>query len=127
MHRRGVMRRVELLVAALLLTGFSHPLFGQDWARFRGPNGSGISTEAVPTPVTWTPTENVKWKLALPGPGSSSPIVVGDKVFVTCWSGYGTNRENVGEQENLKRHLICVDRNTGKELWSKALAAYLPE
>jgi len=99
-----------------------------DWTRFRGPNGSGVSEETSSTPVTWSATKNLKWKVALPGPGSSSPIIVGNKVFVTCWSGYGTDRANRGEkQENLKRHLICLDRQSGKTIWDKTVDPYLPE
>jgi len=99
-----------------------------DWTRFRGPNGSGLNSEMVSMPVTWSPTENLKWKVELPGPGSSSPIIVGDKVFVTCWSGYGMTRNDPdGKQENLKRHLLCLDRQTGKTLWDKTVAPYLPE
>ncbi|MDX1961674.1 MAG: PQQ-binding-like beta-propeller repeat protein [Pirellulales bacterium] len=117
-----------LLCQALL---FSQSLFfcevtalsAEDWARFRGPNGSGISNETVPT--TWSDTENLKWKTPLPGYGSSSPIIVGDKVFVTCYSGYGT--EGGGNQENLRRHLVCVNRVDGKILWDKTVNAILPE
>ena len=98
-----------------------------DWSRFRGPNGSGVCDDKEPTPVTWSAKENLKWKVALPGPGSSCPIVVGDKVFVTCWSGYGVDRNDLGNQEDLKRHLVCVDRTSGKILWSSAVAAKLPE
>jgi len=47
-----------------------------DWPRFRGPNGSGIAPDDKPVPVEWSATKNLKWKTALPGPGSSSPIVV---------------------------------------------------
>ncbi len=97
------------------------------WSRFRGPNGSGVSLEASPTPATWTPQENIRWKIDLPGPGSSSPIVVGDKVFVTCWSGYGTLESGAAEQEKLKRHLICVDFASGKTIWDKSIPAVLPE
>ncbi len=98
-----------------------------DWARFRGPNGSGVSSDKASVPATWSDSENLKWKVALPGPGSSSPIIVGDKVFVTCWSGYGVDRGNPGNQEDLLRHLICLDRATGKTLWSKAVKPVLPE
>jgi outer membrane protein assembly factor BamB len=69
----------------------------------------------------------LKWKADLPGPGSSSPIVVGDRVFVTCWSGYGTDRADPGDQANLKRHLVCLDRQTGKTIWSQAVDPVLPE
>ncbi len=98
-----------------------------DWSRFRGPNGSGVSPDKAATPVTWSETENVKWKIDLPGPGVSCPIVVGDRVFVTCYSGYGVSRGNVGNQKNLKRHLVCVDRKSGKLLWEKSVDAVLPE
>src|SRR6185295_7976457 len=71
---------------------------------------------------------NLKWKVALPGPGSSSPIIVGDKIFITSWSGYGTDRGNRGgKQEDLKRHLTCLDRKTGKQIWDKTVKPYLPE
>ena len=98
-----------------------------DWVRFRGPNGSGISPDEKPVPVKWSETENLKWKVALPGPGSSSPIVVRDKVFVTSWTGYGSERGNPGNQADLRRHLICLDRETGKTIWSKAIEPVLPE
>lgn len=100
---------------------------GGDWSRFRGPNGTGISTAGKPVPVVFGETENLRWKTALPGPGVSSPIVVGDRVFVTCYSGYGVDRGNPGRMEDLKRHLVCVDRKTGKILWDKSVPAELPE
>jgi outer membrane protein assembly factor BamB len=98
-----------------------------DWARFRGPNGSGVSPDSATAPTNWSPKEGIKWKVALPGPGSSCPIVVGDKVLVTCWSGYAVDRGELGEQKNLKRHLVCFDRARGKELWNATVAAKLPE
>ena len=100
---------------------------GGDWLRFRGPNGAGIAEESASTPVRWSDTENLKWKIKLPGPGSSSPIVVGDRVFVTSWSGYGVSRDEPGEQTALRRHLSCFDRDSGKELWTKTVEPYLPE
>ncbi len=98
-----------------------------DWLRFRGPHGAGKAAESAASPVTWSETENLKWKLALPGPGSSSPIVVGDKIFVTSWSGYGVDQEDPGDQQNLVRHLTCVDRNSGEAIWTKDVEPYLPE
>lgn len=62
----------------------------------------------------------------LPGPGSSSPIVVGDRIYVTCWTGYGASRD-ANSQADLRRHLICIDRHTGKTVWSKAVEPELPE
>ncbi|MCO6456624.1 MAG: PQQ-binding-like beta-propeller repeat protein [Pirellulaceae bacterium] len=99
----------------------------EDWPRFRGPNGTGISGDDTPTPTSWSPTENLKWKTPLPGPGVSSPIVVGQRVFVTCYSGYGTDRRNPGNIEDLKRHLVCLDAESGKQLWEQTIAAAQPE
>ncbi|MGC3969417.1 MAG: PQQ-binding-like beta-propeller repeat protein [Pirellulales bacterium] len=113
--------------AFLLLAEIAMPALGSDWPRFRGPNGSGVSLDKATTPTAWSPKENLKWKVALPGPGSSCPIVVGDKVFVTCWSGYAVDRGDLGDQKNLKRHLVCLDRATGKLLWDAVVAAKLPE
>jgi len=95
--------------------------------RFRGPNGSGLSPDTKPVPVVWSPGENLKWKTVLPGPGVSSPIIVGDRVYVTCYSGYGLDRSNPGDQKNLKRHLVCVRRADGKVLWDKTVDPVLPE
>ena len=76
----------------------------EDWPRFRGPQGNGFSTDTR-APQTWSDKDNLKWKIALPGPGSSSPITSGDRVFLTCYSGYGTNRSDVENISGLKRHL----------------------
>jgi outer membrane protein assembly factor BamB len=116
-----------MLIVLAGLTAASPSAMASDWARFRGPNGAGVSSDAAPVPTEWSESKNLKWKLDLPGPGLSSPIVVGDKVFVTCWSGYGMTRESLGRLENLKRHLVCVNRHTGKELWSIVVDPVLPE
>lgn len=112
------------VVAVLVMAGSA---VAGDWVRFRGPNGSGVSPDDKATPVTWSDTENLKWKAELPGPGSSCPIVLGNRVFVTCWSGYGVDRRDPGDQKNLKRNLLCIDRETGKTVWSKEIDAVLPE
>ena len=101
-----------------MLLAASSPASAEDWTRFRGPNGSGIASTSFET-TAWSDKENVKWKIDLPGYGSSSPIIVGDQVIVTCYSGYGLDVKEPGEMENLTRHLISFDRQTGKELWRK--------
>lgn len=111
------------LVPIALLGGFAD---AADWARFRGPNGTGVSTDPAP-PVTWGAGENLAWKIDLPGPGSSSPIVVGDRVFVTCYTGYGLSTEEPGDQADLQRVLACYSRATGEELWKAEVPAKLPE
>ena len=111
----------------LVVLSLATSAFAGDWTRFRGPNGSGISPDSQPVPVTWSPTENLKWKAALPGAGVSSPIVVGDRIFVTCYSGYGVDRNDLGRMDDLKRHLVCVDCVSGKVLWDKTVQAVMPE
>lgn len=88
-----------------------------DWRQFRGPNASGVSNE-IGLPTKWSATENIHWKRRLPGAGASSPIVVGNRVFVTCYSGYGLSKNTPGDPANLKRHLVCLDRKTGRILWN---------
>ncbi len=114
----------SLIVGAIFEVGLGE---GLGWDRFRGPNGSGISLDPSPPPTNWSPETNIAWKIDLPGPGSSSPIVIGDKVFVTCWSGYGTPESGDAEMDQLKRHLVCVERATGKILWDRSIKAVLPE
>lgn len=99
----------------------------EDWARFRGPSGSGVATDSNRLPTVWSPTANLAWKTLLPGPGASSPIIVGGRAMVTCYSGYGLSQQNPGEIENLVRHLVCVDMQTGKILWQREAKAALPE
>lgn len=118
------MKRKNLLiiVCACSCVGIGN---AEDWARFRGPNGSGVSESTIP--VSWTPDSNLAWKVPLAGAGVSCPIVVGDRVFVTSYSGYGLERQNPGDIKKLQRHLACFDAETGKKLWQKDLAAAQPE
>jgi len=119
------MKAVKSGVLALVLAIGWTTVEASDWPRFRGPNGSGISDQTVPT--AWSPTKNIKWKVDLPGPGVSSPIVVGDRLFVTCYTGYGLDRNDPGEMKNLKRHLICFNAEDGKKIWQQTVPAVLPE
>jgi outer membrane protein assembly factor BamB len=96
-----------------------------DWPQFRGPDGTGAA--AGSPPLKWSATSGVKWNAALPGPGSSSPIVVGDRVFVTCYSGYGVDAANPGAMEKLIRFLVCVNRRTGDVRWTAEVPAFTPE
>ena len=111
---------------AIVLIGVLGPAAAADWLQFRGPGGLGIAPDKG-MPLKWSADTNLAWKAELPGPGASSPIVVGDRVFVTCYSGYGLSKDEPGDQKNLKRHLVCVDRKTGKMLWTRDVAALVPE
>jgi outer membrane protein assembly factor BamB len=100
--------------------------FAADWTGFRGPGTRGVSEETG-LAVSWSETENLAWKTPLPGPGSSSPIVLGERIFVTCYSGYGLDPNRPGDPNNLKRHLLCIRGTDGEVLWDKAVPAVLPE
>ena len=110
-----VSRRTVLILSCLVVSLLPiRPACSADWAGFRGPGSSGISDDTT-VPSEWDDSKNLKWTLKLPGKGYSSPIVVGDRVFVTCYSGDG------GDLAGLKRHLVCVDCGTGVEAWSKVI------
>src|SRR5262245_41518258 len=96
-----------------------------DWTRFRGPGGMGVSDETG-LPTEWSVTDNLVWKTDLPGPGASSPITLGDRVFVTSYSGYGLEAGK-GDPKDLMRHVLGLDRKTGKILWHKQFSPKLPE
>ncbi|OYW20462.1 MAG: hypothetical protein B7Z55_07230 [Planctomycetales bacterium 12-60-4] len=109
-------------------------LIAAEWPQFRGPTGQGTSAEKG-LPVEWGSEKNLVWQVELPGPGGSSPVVVGDRVILTCYRGYN-EPGNAGSMNELKRVLVCLDRKTGKEIWSTATgkeiwstatAAKLPE
>ena len=116
----------RLLLIAVCYALSTLPASAANWPGFRGQGSAGVSDEKG-LPTKWSDSENVVWKTDLPGPGSSSPCIWGDRIFITCYSGYGINPNEPGEQENLRLHLVCVDRKNGKILWDKAVNARLPE
>jgi hypothetical protein len=83
----------------------------EEWPSWRGPRGDGTSTEAG-VPIRWSAGENIAWKVPIPGKGHSSPIVWGDRVFVTTCL-----------ESEKKRVLLAVDRRDGKVLWNRVVLA----
>jgi len=90
------------LVFALLAGGVTQA--GDNWPRFRGPNGTGIS-DAKTIPAKWS-ADDYRWKITLPGEGHSSPVVWGEKLFTLCT-----------DTQTPRRMLVCLDAATGKTLW----------
>jgi len=105
---------------------FAPSALGAEWSDFRGPHGLGISTETG-LPVRWSSDQNIVWKTKLPGPGTSSPVTAGDRIFLTSYTGYGLDDKNPGEMADLRRHILCIDRKSGKVLWTKEFRPELPE
>ncbi|MBK9140248.1 MAG: PQQ-like beta-propeller repeat protein [Verrucomicrobia bacterium] len=116
------------LARAFLLISLSAAAAGEDvgWPQFRGPRGQGVSA-GTDLPVAWSPGQNVVWKTPLPGPGASSPVVFGDRVFLTCYTGYAVPGEPAGDLSALRRHLLCLNRADGKLLWQQDVPAVQPE
>ena len=100
-------KRAWLLVGCLLVT--TSLSAGDRWQQWRGPLGNGISDEKNP-PVKWSKTENVLWRLPLPGPAGSTPAIWDDRIFVTSVA-----------EDGDKLLLICAD-TSGKELWRRVVS-----
>ncbi len=108
----------------------------QDWPQWRGPIGTGFAPESDP-PVEWSETKNVRWKVALPGKGHSTPIVTGDHIFLTTAIPYGellppkySTAPGTHDGEPVtQRHefvVLAIDRRDGKVVWQKSVHKKLP-
>lgn len=97
-----------LTAFCLLLT--ANCLQAADWPGWRGPLGTGVSTESN-LPSKWSATQNVRWKAPLQGAGVSAPVVSGERIFLTTSDSRGSDR----------LHVHCYRRSDGKELWSTTL------
>jgi outer membrane protein assembly factor BamB len=103
--RSGLTSAVCALAVTLLVTASLSAAPPSEWSRFRGPNGSGVST-AANVPTEFGPGKNLLWRLALPG-GHSSPILHGDRIYLTAFRG-----------DTLVT--IAIDRLKGNILWERA-------
>ena len=98
-------------ILPLLLLASALPAVAGDWRQFRGPHGNGVADESnLPASLS---DRNIAWKIDLPGRGLSSPIIVGERVFVTASSGPGQQR----------LHLICFNAADGSKRWERQLWA----
>lgn len=100
-----------LFLASLLAT----PAGAENWPRFRGPTGQGVSAERG-LPLKWGNGENLLWKAEVPGQGWSSPVVWGDRLFLTSTTENGASC-----------HVLCFDANSGKLLWDKEVFKQEPK
>src|SRR4051794_8202910 len=100
----------SLATAVLAWALAAAPAAAADWPAWRGPTGQGESAEAG-VPLKWGTTENIKWKVPLADPGNSTPVVWGERIFLTQANKGGTVRS-----------LLCFARADGKLLWRKDVA-----
>jgi outer membrane protein assembly factor BamB len=95
--------------ALLCLFAFAATVQADNWERFRGPGGAGISSDKN-IPLKFSTTENVRWKIKIDGTGHSSPIVWGDRLFLQAAS-----------PDANERFLLCIDAKTGGEVWKRSI------
>ncbi len=106
-----------------------------EWPQYRGPRGDGVA--GADAPLRWSDTENIKWKIQVPGKGNSSPIVWGETLFLTTAIPTGKTRPASVDSASgrrlpavpLEEHrfvVLAVDRNTGKTLWERTATVATP-
>ena len=110
---------MALVAGGMLLAGLMASPVRADWPHWRGDGGNGVSLTAKP-PIEFGADRNLRWKAEIPGRGSSSPVVVGERVFVT------TAIPVEGEPGLLDFRLLCLDRETGREAWSRSCVKAVP-
>lgn len=102
--------RLRFIFLSAILLGGALPVSAQDWTRFRGPNGTGVS-DADSVPAKWT-EDDYNWKVTLPGIGHSSPVVWGDKLFL------------IGAfDDTATRMVLCVRASDGQIEWQREYAS----
>jgi len=124
-------------LAAVIVTAASYPAaqaptFERYWPQWRGPYANGISRQANP-PVEWSETKGIRWKVEIPGRGSSSPIVWGDRLFLLTAIPVGA----AGDAQHAPRGqvqpriahrfvVLAIDRRTGKTIWERVAREQVP-
>lgn len=130
-----------MIRALLLLLTLAAPLVAADhWPAWRGPNANGVAPKSADPPTTWDEKTNIKWKIDLPGRGSATPAIWGDKVFVLT----AVETDRVAKPDELPKldpkfetrttrptkffafWVLCYDLNTGKELWKTKATEAVP-
>jgi len=120
-----------LLMAGLLFAADS------DWPQFRGPAASGVANGSPPIEWNVDSGKNILWKTEIPGLGHSSPVIWGDRIFVTSAvaekgssslkTGLYGDIEPVKDEGPQKFNVYCIDRKTGKILWERTATSGIPK
>lgn len=133
------MNRFAILFAVMVTcAGSGHSLTAQsNWPQWRGPLGSGAASADARPPIHWNETENVRWKIPLPGRGHSTPIVWGDRVFVTTavpvgekltpkMSGRPGAHDNLPVDSKHQFVVMAIDRADGNVVWETPVRDVIP-
>ena len=121
------------LFAVAVLALSAAPPAANDWPNWRGPHATGVSTTATP-PTEWSESKNVRWKVEIPGRGTSTPVIWGDRVYVLTAAPVGVelaashdSRGTRGQAPVAHRMMvIALDRKTGKTVWERTAREETP-
>lgn len=137
-----MMRRVLIGCVLVLTVSVATGLAADDryWPQWRGPLGTGVAPGADP-PTEWSETRNVRWKVAIPGHGSASPVVWGDRLFVLTSVPAGAGEESnegffarlrnrftgaVGSGKTQQFAILALDRSDGRIVWERTALTEQP-
>ncbi|MBI1176491.1 PQQ-binding-like beta-propeller repeat protein [bacterium] len=117
---------LALLTSSTLLQFSAHA--ANNWPQWRGPAADGVAPAGHP-PLEWSETRNVKWKVPIPGEGHSTPVVWGQRMFLLTAVPQGNSADGGRSQTPTAEYsfdLVCLDRETGKELWRRTCRKEIP-
>ena len=131
LSKAACLKHLETTVRILLRTFFLAILLAttasaaENWTQFRGPSGDGFSS-AANVPLHWSGTNNIVWKVSIPGRGRSSPVILGDRIWVTTALERGTKRTLIGPDdmqtaEHVTLNAACLERAKGNTVWETTL------
>jgi outer membrane protein assembly factor BamB len=136
MTHRLALRLVVLALATapVVIVGQSRPTTA-DWPHWRGPGHTGATTANVP--LTWSDTSNVRWKVEIPGRGHSTPVVAGNRLFLTTAVPTGKKTDvaptdqgraggGAGAGEEHRLEVIAIERQSGKIVWQQTAITAVP-
>jgi outer membrane protein assembly factor BamB len=132
------MKMMRLLLLLLLLLPVTLFAADDDWPQWRGPDNDGVARGSAP--LEWSDARNVAWRAQIPGRGHSSPVLWGDRIFITTavptsdvppQAANGTPQRSragggSGGGQEHKFLVLCLDRNTGKILWERTAKTAAP-
>ncbi len=130
---------LQMLLVGVLVVFVANPATADEtasWPEWRGPNANGVATNAKP-PIEWGNEKNIRWTTPLPGRGHSTPVVYGDRVFLTSavpvgaklsprMSGRPGEHDNLAVDSKFQFVVLCVDLKTGAILWTRVVHEALP-
>jgi outer membrane protein assembly factor BamB len=126
---------MKRFAAVILIIASFSLAYAENWPSWRGPGSLGISSETG-IPSKWDLSKNIKWKVEVPGLGHSSPIVWGDRIFVTTAVNRNPAEESFQkgfpmvsrkpDTGDIAWKVLCFDKETGKLLWEKTATARKP-